>query len=79
MGCRHLDDQCVLERRDAMHRSRPVAERVPGGDLDLLEGATDHPELERRPALADEPRLVLNSWYWRLSECPAATKRSFPT
>jgi D-amino peptidase len=57
---RDLDDQRVLDRRDAMDRARPVAERVAGDDLDRLELAADLPELERRPALLHEPRLVLH-------------------
>ena len=50
----------VLDRRDPMDSARAVPEGVAGRDLDGLELAADLAELERGPALLDEPCLVLH-------------------
>src|SRR5262249_22652566 len=57
---RDLDDEGVLDGRDAMHRSRAEAIRVAGRDLERLEGSSDLPQLEVRSPLLDEPGLVLD-------------------
>src|SRR5215210_7098213 len=57
---RDLQDRRVLDGRDAMDGARPEAEADSGRDhLLLQEGVSGGAQLELRPPVVDEPRLVL--------------------
>ena len=76
---RDLEHEEVLDRRDPMHGSRSVPERVPGPISMVSSGPPTSPSSsDARPSWTSHASSF-TSWYWRLSEWPALTKRSLPT